>query len=303
MEHRISYAAIGAFVIVLGGLLAALLIWLAAGGSKQNYNTYAIYMKSGAQSLSRSSEVYFHGVPAGHVMSVTLNPSHPLQAQVLIGVEEGITLKTDTQAKVQSRLTGPSYIELTGGSSNAPVLSAQPGEKYPVISTAPGTVDVVLNSARHIASKLQAVSDRLDDVLSKKNVAAISESLDNIHKISTNMAQYSDELGPILNNLDATLVHARAASSRLPALMVQVQKAVVKYRGLATKIGRAATGVGTASQNLGSLAPDARGLLTQLDQVVDNLNALVRELKRQPNSIIFGKPAHPGPGEKKPSGG
>lgn len=303
MEHRISYAAIGAFVIVLGGLLAALLIWLAAGGAKQDYNTYAIYMESGAQSLSRSSEVYFHGVPAGHVLSVSLNPSHPLQAQVLISVEEDIILKTDTQAKIQSRLTGPSYIELTGGTANAAALVARPGEEYPVIPTTPGTVDVVLNSARHIATKLQAVSDRLNDVLSKKNVAAISESLDNIHKISTNMAHYSDELGPILNNLNATLVHARAASSRLPALMAQVQKAVVKYRAVADKIGQAATGVGTASRNLGSLAPNARGLLGQLDQVLDNLNVLVRELKRQPNSIIFGKPVHPGPGEKKPSGG
>src|SRR5690625_1985998 len=106
MEHRISYAAIGAFVIVLGVLLAALLIWRAGGGAKEDYNTCAIYMSSGAQSLSRSSEVYFHGVPAGHVLSVTLNPTHPLEAQVLISVSEGIELKTDTEAKVQSRLTG-----------------------------------------------------------------------------------------------------------------------------------------------------------------------------------------------------
>src|SRR5699024_4301551 len=238
-------AAIGAFVIVLGGLLAALLIWLAAGGSEQAYNTYAIYMKSGAQSLSRSSGVYFQGVPAGKVISVTLNSDHPLEAQVLIAVKEGIALKEGTQARVQSHLTGPSDIELTGGPTDAPVLTVQPGEAYPVIPVSPGTVDVVLSSTRHIATKLEAVSDRLNEVLSKKNVAAISDSLENIQKISANMARYSDELGPILNNLDATLTHARAASSRLPALMTQVQKAVVKYRALADKIGRAATGVGT----------------------------------------------------------
>lgn len=303
MEHRISYAAIGAFVIVLGGVLAAFLIWLAAGGTKQDYNTYAIYMSSGAQSLSRSSEVYFHGVPAGHVISITLNPKHPLKAQVLINVKESITLKTDTQAKVQSRLTGPSYIDLTGATEDSPMLTARPGEKYPVISTAPGTVDLVLNSARHIADQLSAVSDRLSDVLSKKNISAMSGSLANIRKISANMARYSDELGPVISNLNSTLAHARAASSRMPALVAQVQTTIQRYKALADKIGKVAGSVGHASHNLGSLAPNARGLLVELDQVMENLDELVRELKHQPNSILFGKPVHPGPGEKSPSGG
>ncbi|MDN5865333.1 MAG: MlaD family protein [Gammaproteobacteria bacterium] len=303
MEHRISYSAIGAFVILLGGVLAILLIWLAAGGAQPSYNTYAIYLKSGAETLARSSSVFYHGVPVGNVLSVSLNPAHPQSAQVLVGVRDGLVLRKDVEATVQARLTGPSYIELTGGSRSAPPLTVKPGEEYPIIPVTPGTVDVLLSSARQIARNLEKVSNRLQVILSDKNVVAITESLTNIHHMTEKLSQYTDEFGSIVTNLNATLVNARAASSRLPALVASVQAALSKYDALAEKASAAAVGVTSAAHRLGTLAPNARGLLSQLNEVSENLNVLVQELQRHPNSVLFGKPVEPGPGESKPPGG
>lgn len=303
MGYKISYSAIGAFVILLGGGLAILLIWLAAGGARPDYDTYAIYLKSGAESLVQSSGVYYHGVPVGKVMSVSLNPAHPLSAEVLIGVSDDLVLRADVKARVKTRLTGPGYIELTGGSPDAPPLVAKAGEEYPAIPASPGTVDLLLKSARAVAQNLMDVSKKLETILSDKNVAAISDSLSNIHEVTNNLARYTGEFGSIVSNLDATLVHARAASSKLPALVAKVHTTMASYNKLAEQAGTAVKSVTRAASKLGSLAPNARGLLSQLDEVSENLNLLVQQLSRNPDSVIFGKPVHPGPGEAKPSGG
>src|SRR5699024_560520 len=155
----------------------------------------------------------------------------------------------------------------------------------------------------HIARQLKTVSDRLSEILSDKNVKAVTESLANIRKLSNDLARVSDEIGPLIDNANATLVHARAASSRLPALITQVRAALTRYEKLADQIGRAVAGVGQASRHIGSLTPNAREMLMELNQTMDNLDDLVRELKHRPNSILFGKPVHPGPGEHTSSGG
>lgn len=304
MEHRISYAVIGAFVIVLGGALAAGLIWLAAGGSGASYETYAMYLKSGASSLDSKSAVLYHGVRVGHVESVSLNPSHPERAQVLFGVRENVTIKTDTKAEVEVRgLTGSGYIELSGGAPSAPVLRAKPGEKYPTIPAGPGTIASLTSTVQKVAGRLEELSNRLDRILSDKNIASISGSLDNIHKLTARLVAKSGKLSSAIDNMDATMINARAASSRLPALVAQLHKAIAGYNQVAVKLDGAASGVKRASSRLGGLAPEANGLLSQLAETSRNLNALLKQLQRQPNSLLFGRPAHPGPGESTPSGG
>lgn len=304
MEHRISYTVIGAFVLILGGVLAAGLIWLASGGVGASYNTYAIYLKSGAESLTRDSPVLYHGVRVGRVASVSLQPQHPERAQVLLNVRKKIVLKTDTAATVETRgLTGTGYVDLSGGAHNLPLLEAKPGQKYPVIPTKPGTLQSLTGMVRHVAEGVTGLTDRLSQVLSAKNVKAVSDSLENIRNLTSNLASRAAELDSVISNMDATLTNARAASSKLPALVTQLHATLASYRALAAKIGSAAGSVGKASNRLGALAPQAQGLLSQLAQVSQSLNALVEQLSRQPNSVIVGRTPHPGPGESGKSGG
>jgi phospholipid/cholesterol/gamma-HCH transport system substrate-binding protein len=303
MEHRISYAVIGAFVIILGGVLAAALVWLAAGGSGARYRTYAIYLKAGAESLNRDSSVLYHGVHVGHVTSVALDPRHPERAQVLLGVRENVSLKTDTEAKIEVRgFTGSGYIELSGGAPSAPVLHAKPGQKYPVIPAQPGTLASLTGAVHKVAGRLVELSNRLDKVLSDQNIAAIGTSLKNIRRLTSKLAARSDEVASAIDNMNATMSNARAASSKLPGLVAQVQTTIGDYDKVADKLGGAASGVKRASRRLGALAPKADNLVSELSRLSANLNALVQRLRRQPNILLFGAPAHPGPGESKSHG-
>lgn len=303
MEHRVSYTIIGVFVLVLGALLVAALLWLASGGAAGQHMQYAIYLKSGAGSLDRNSPVEYHGVPVGRVEDVRLDPNDPTRARVLLGIRASAPVKQDTRAEVDTRgVTGAGYINLSGGSPGSPPLKAKAGEEYPVIPTRASSVTSLTSAAQKVAGKIIVITQRLDKVLSEKNLKSISDSLHNIAVITQQLAARSEDLGQTLKNLNATLGNTRRASKQLPVLIDQVRHAVTRFNAVAGQIGSAAGGVGKTATSLRQLAPQAQNLLQDLAQTSHNLDALVEELKRQPNSLLFGKPVPLGPGEHSPHG-
>jgi len=306
MEHRVSYTVIGAFVIVLGAVLVASLLWLAAGGVTGQSKQYVIYLKSGAGSLNSNSPVLYHGVPVGQVASVSLDPRNPTRARVVLSIEASAPIKEDTRAEVDTRgVTGSGYIGLSGGSPNSPLLKAPGDDKLPVIKTKESGITSLSSAAQDVAKHVTAVTKRLDSILSDKNIKSISDSLHNISVLTANLAQRSKDLDQAISKLNDTLGNARVASKKLPGLIDNAQQTIKTFNEVAGKIGNAAGGVGKTAAHLRLLAPQAQNLLQQLSQASNSLNQLLQELKRQPSSVLYGKPARPGPGEHAPknSGG
>jgi phospholipid/cholesterol/gamma-HCH transport system substrate-binding protein len=306
MEHRVSYTIIGAFVIVLGALLVAALLWLAAGGATGQYKDYLIYLKSGAGSLNSNSPVLYHGVPVGRVSNVTLDPDNPTRARVVLSIKSDAPIKRDTKAEVDTRgVTGAGYISLSGGSPNSPPLQAPAEGELPVIPTQVSSVTSLTTAAQDVAKRIIVVTKRLDAMLSDKNIKSISDSLHNISVLTSNLAQRSKDLDLAISNLNGTLGNARVASKQLPQLIDKAQQTIETFNKVADKIGDAAGGVGKTATHLRMLAPQAQNLIQQLSKTSRSLNQLLDELKRQPNTLLFGKPEPLGPGEHPPqnSGG
>ncbi len=306
MEHRVSYTVIGAFVIVLGALLVAALLWLAAGGATGKYKSYVIYLKSGAGSLNSNSPVLYHGVPVGRVANVSLDPRNPTRARVVLSIKASAPIKQDTKAEVDTRgVTGAGYIGLSGGSPSSPPLKATADDKLPVIPTKMSSVSSLTTAAQNVAQHIIVVTKRLDTLLSDKNIKSISDSLHNISELTDNLAKRSRDLNQAIKNLNDTLSNTSDASKRLPGLIAKAQETISTFDKVAGKIGDAAGGVDKTATHLRLLAPQAQSLLQQLSQTSNSLNQLLLELKRQPSTILFGKPVHLGPGEHSPknSGG
>lgn len=298
MEHRVSYTVIGAFVLILGGMLVVGLLWLAAGGATTRYNTYALFLKSGAASLNRDSPVLYHGVPVGRVNAISLDPENPTQARVLLDIREKIPIKVDTRASVETRgVTGSGYVNLTGGAPGAPLLTAKPGQEYPIIPAQESGIESLTTAAQRVAQRIMEISGRLQKILSDKNVAAITASLRNIRDITSGLAARTKQLDAAIDHLDGTLANAQTASAKLPALIDQVHATIAGIRSVADKVGGAASGVDATTTKLRQLTPQAAHLLQQLTLASDSLEALLQQLGRQPSVLIMGKQQQPGPGE------
>lgn len=298
MEHRVSYTVIGAFVIILGGMLVAALLWLSSGGIGRRYATYALYLESGAASLGQDSAVLYNGVPVGRVSSIALAPGNPSEALVLLDVREGTPVKTDTRAEVETRgVTGSGYVNLLGGSAAAPLLTAKPGEQYPVIPAKAGGFASITKAAGQVAQRLVVISNRLEQVLSDRNIQALSASISNIREVTSNLAGESKQLNGELASLGKILANTSTATERLPALMGEIKSTVESFHDFTSRASTAASGVGETAARLRALTPQAAVLLNRLNQAVQSLNSLLESLNRHPSAVIFGKAAKPGPGE------
>jgi len=299
MEHRVSYTVIGAFVIILGGLLVAGLLWLASGGATTEYRTYTLFLKSGAASLNRDSSVLYHGVPVGRVSDIGLDPNDPTRARVLLAIREKVPIKRDTRAAVETRgVTGAGFVNLSGGSKASPPLTAKSGQPYPVIPARSGGMQSLTSAAQDVAQRVVKVSARLEKVLSDKNLKAISDSLQNIRDVTSSLKARSKQLDTTLTELNGTLANARKASTQLPTVMKQIHSTVARIQTVVDKVGKATDGVDRTATRFRQLTPQAAELLQRLDAASQSLNTLLQELNRQPSELISGKPKQPGPGEQ-----
>ena len=142
METKVSLAAVGIFVIVLAVAGIAGGLWLASGTyHRKVYDLYETYMTESVAGLNVNATVRYRGVDVGLVRAVGLAPDNVEQVRVTLAIERGTPVKTDTVATLRTLgLTGIAFIELNGGRRESPALQAAPGQKLPVIQSAPSLI-------------------------------------------------------------------------------------------------------------------------------------------------------------------
>jgi phospholipid/cholesterol/gamma-HCH transport system substrate-binding protein len=135
----VNYPLVGAFVLVLGSLLIAGALWLASGGALQKkYDLYLAIENESVAGLNVNAPVKYNGVDVGKVRLIELDPANPERVTLLFAIERGTPIKEDTVAVLKTQgLTGIAYVELGGGTRDAPPLLARDGSDYPVIRTKP----------------------------------------------------------------------------------------------------------------------------------------------------------------------
>jgi len=135
----VNYAAVGAFVLVLGAMLVTGLLWLLSGGvSRQSYDLYLAIETESVAGLNLAAPVKYNGVAVGKVQDIRLDPSNPDLVRLVFAIQHGVPIHADTVAVLNTQgLTGIAYVELSGGTRDAPPLLARPGEAYPQIRTRP----------------------------------------------------------------------------------------------------------------------------------------------------------------------
>ena len=283
METKANYVLIGVFTLAVGifGLLFAL--WAANWSSEKEWRTYRIVFNEAVTGLTEGGSVRYNGINVGTVEKLRLAPNDPRRvlAQVRIGADTPV--KTDTTAKIsQDGLTGPTFIQLGGGSPNAKLLVAANDDDIPVIGTEPSALQNIADTANRLVL-------RMDQVLSEQNVARISKSLDNIEAMTGAIADQREDLG-------ALVVNARQASEQLKATLVTTngaierldQNLVRELPGLMAKLERTLSQLESASTNTNALIAENRaplasftqGGLQQVGPTLTELRTLIRDLRR-----------------------
>ena len=123
METKANYVLIGAFTLITGLALLAFGLW-AAKYSPTAPGEYRVVFREAVTGLSVGSPVQYNGIAVGSITELNLVPDDPRQVVARIRLNSNTPVKTDTRAKLAiTSPTGPSIIQLSGGTPQSPALT------------------------------------------------------------------------------------------------------------------------------------------------------------------------------------
>lgn len=273
METKANYVAVGAFVLACMLALVVALLWLAGAQYSQEFAYYQTYFTGPVTGLGDGTAVRYNGIDVGRVTKLNFDPDDPKKVIVTMQINPDLKLHEDSIASIASEgLTGGSYVEIDGGKKDSPLLTRQPGQRYPVIKSRASTLQQLAESAPQLIAKLNKVGDRLNELLDAENLKNVSETLSNLRQTTDVIEKHSADLDRTMSNLDT-------ASGKLNVTLAHADDAV-------TRIGK----LSSDADNIvnGDTAAQLSELVTESRSLVSNLNHLSTELDRQPTKLIFG---------------
>ncbi len=281
METKVSYSIVGAFVLGLGAVLIAGVLWLASGGAWQkDYDHFLAVENESVAGLNLNAPVKYNGVDVGKVHRIDLDHANPQRVILTFAIERGTPVREDTIAILKTQgLTGITYVELSGGSVGSAPLRAVAPNIYPVIQTQPSLSARLENVLTSVLGKLDSTSNNINAVLSDENKTAFKDILHN-------SAQATAKLGPLMDRV------GRSADA--------VGKMGNDLSSAGASAAKAADGLGAGVKRLGTdTLPELERLLGELGSLSNSLRRLSEQTTRDPSGLIFGRtPAPNGPGEQ-----
>jgi phospholipid/cholesterol/gamma-HCH transport system substrate-binding protein len=292
------------FVSVLLIATIAGAIWHSHSISR--YATYQIHTEDAVSGLAIDAPIEFHGVDVGKVETIKL--VGPRSVSIVLSIDKSAPVTSASVATITSRglatrgYTGYVYISLDDVGFDSGPLTAEPGEPYPVIRTAPSKVITMDTSINQVKDNVQVITDLLQSLLDKKTILSLQQSADSLQQITKVLSANTGKLNSLV-------AHTERASRRFEPLMESTDDTVSQ---LQTKIVPELHGVltnlvpllesshDTVSALQTQILPVARKTLTDLDDLSSALAGMTTKINRDPSLLIRGAaPSLPGPGESK----
>lgn len=315
METRANYLLVGTFVIVLFLGLLGFVLWLSKYGAERQMTQYDIRFEGTVAGLRDGSTVTYRGVTVGEVRDVRIDPENVELILVTVDVATGTPIKTDTIATLRlNPLTGAATVTLSGGTAEAPDLTAEPGEPRPQIASQPSEIERLMAGAPALIERIDGLVGQFSGLVTPENVAAFAATLANLEKMSDTLAQQSPNLALVIEDTAKTMASVEAAAGSVARVAGRLEQ---ETEGLGSEtvaamraVNRAAA---SADETLGTmdragrqiealvaenrapindmtstLAYDTVSVLVDLRELVVSLNRLTTELSRDPARFLFG---------------
>lgn len=304
-----NYALVGTFVLALGAVLIAGVLWLASGGAWQKqYDLYLAVEDESVAGLNLNAPVKYNGVDVGKVRSIELDLANPQRVNLLFAIERGTPVKEDTIAVLKTQgLTGIAYVELSGGAIGSPPLRAKPGSRYPEIRTKPSLSARLENILTSVLTKLDGTSSAINAILGVENQAAFKSALADIAIVARTVAARRDTIDAGITQAGRTLDNTAKATVQMEAVVARIGRSADAVEKMGNEVAKTSASAGQAVDAIGpdvkrfstETLPELERLMGELGILSKSLRRLSEQTTRDPRGLIFGRsPVPEGPGEK-----
>jgi phospholipid/cholesterol/gamma-HCH transport system substrate-binding protein len=311
MDDKVNYTLVGAFVLTLGALLVAGVLWLAAGaGTRREMDRYQAFIEESVAGLNVDAPVKYLGVDVGKVGKIEIDPGNSRRVRLVFLINHGTPIKTDSQAVLKTQgLTGIAYVELSGGSEGSQALLATADGVPPTIPfklSLSARLESVFSS---VLANIAHVSDNLNAVLSEDNRKALTATLADLAAFAHTLSEQRQALSRGVQDAARTASLAAKAGERLDPTLQRIASGAEAVERMADAAGGASARAGLAADAAASAAtqfgaetlPDLGRLISGLNDLAASLRALSAQTERSPSSLVVGRPVpQPGPGESSP---
>ncbi len=299
METRAHYVVIGS--LVLAAIAGVFLYIISITRSQGDFDNYDVIFTERVSGLSVGAAVRFNGIQKGEVETLSIDPNDPSIVVARVRVDDDTPVKTDTKAELEFvGFTGLAIIQFVGGSREAPLLKDVSEERVPQLSADMSGFGAFLEGSGDVLAQ----ANRL---LSDDNITGISDIIMNIEKLTAAFADNEDDIVATLGNLNAITTDLAQVTAKLdaaatslesflaedaPATMAEVDAVLKESRALVADL-RTITGENRAAirvfadQGLGQVAP----ALAEARRLFRTLDAMLRDIDRDPNAYFFGERA------------
>lgn len=250
---------------------------------------------SNVAGLEIAAPVTIDGYKVGQVREINFNYEKPGKVDVLIAVDEKLSLPKDSRAVIESGLMSGASIKIILGTDK---------ELIPVGGEVPTGVvpDLMSALSNGVMPAVESILPKVDTLLYSLNqlVAdpALSASIQRLDAITANVESATIGLNNTMNNqvpgimnnadrittqLDTVVQNLSVLSAQLKALPLQSTMANVD--NVATNLSTFSNQLNDKNSTLGQLMNNP-ALYNQLNQVAADIDSLIVDIKRNPKRYI-----------------
>jgi phospholipid/cholesterol/gamma-HCH transport system substrate-binding protein len=287
METRASYIAVGSFVLICVIGLVVTLLWLAGAQYSQEFSYYQTHFKGPVTGLGKGTITRYNGIDVGRITDLKFDPADPQSVIVTLQVQPGLNIREDSTASIESQgLTGGSYVEISGGGAQSPLLVAKDGQQYPVIRTQQSSLAQLEQSAPEVVAKMNVAASRINDLLSDDNRHAIAHILSSLDETTSAIARHSGDIDATVQNASVVTANLRQVTASLKPTIDDLKPTIDDVDLSIRKFGKVADDADTFVNGEG--LAQLPTLISEMRRLVSTINRISDQIDRNPTTILFG---------------
>ena len=297
MDREANYVAVGAFVLLVLFLGTAFVFWYSDTTDGEAQKRYEIYFDGSVSGLSEGSTVRYLGVVVGRVARIAIDPRDARRVRVVADVGENVPVNTDTVARLTLQgVTGLLFIDLRPRDPGAHPPKAVESIKYPVIPSAESQFDVLVSALPDVVAKAGEALERVNGLLSDRNIAAVTASLGNAEVASRQLPQAVADARVMFHDLKDAANEMQTTMEALGTLGgADVKVAAARLREVADTLAQTAARLDKlVADNQGNVdrfadqgLADFEQLVRETRQAVRSFDSLTESLERDPSRVIY----------------
>jgi len=293
-ERRGVEFFVGLFLLIGFGMVAALVVTFGrAGRGLEKFYPIRIRFPN-ASGLAKGADVLLSGAEIGITNKAPTLVGDNYEVEVELNIRESVHIPRSATFQIRSNgMLGDSYIDVVVPPNFDPKDFAQPGELITGQRTG-GLDDLTTKGSQmidtlntEILRKLSGELDELrtatksinDEVLNKKNLGNLEDTLANLKTATDEFTKASRDLDMVVIRTQETVDSAKGTMKTVDGAAGELKLAIGDYRKVADSARGLLTKAGAGDGTLGMLISDK--------QTADNLKALIANIRR--SGVVFYK--------------